>query len=49
MEGRVNSPINGEREENHKMASVITCGAHVEIEIQYCPLPHHDISWMGIN
>jgi len=31
MEGRANSPLNGKTEENHKMASVITCGAHVEI------------------
>jgi ribonuclease BN (tRNA processing enzyme) len=49
MEGCVNSPINGKTEENCKMASVITCGAHVEIQIQKCPIPHHDISWMGIT
>jgi hypothetical protein len=49
MEGHVNSPINGKTKENRKMASVITCGARVEIQIQYCPIPHHGISWMGIN
>jgi hypothetical protein len=45
MEGCVTSPLNGKTEENHKMVSVITGGAQVEIPIQYCPILHHRISW----
>jgi len=47
MEGHVNYPINGKGEENRKMASFITRGAHVEIQIQYCRIPHHGISMDG--
>jgi hypothetical protein len=46
-EKSVNSPLIGKTEGNHKKASTITGGPQVEIQIQYCPIAHNVISWMG--